>query len=357
MNTGPSADGSARSGPVSSVPLRILAVETSCDDTAVALLENGRAMAERIHSQLVHEDHGGVVPELASRGHMRVLPSLVDQVLKDAGSLQPSQIDCFAATAGPGLVGSLLVGLSWAKAAAWAAGKPFLGINHLAAHLFVHYGSGRQVEFPAVALLVSGGHTCLFGMSSWEDIRLLGSTRDDAAGEAFDKTAKVMGLGYPGGAKLDSAAEQGDPGSVALPSPMSDPADPEFSFSGLKTAAKMAWENGADLHGLAASFRSTVVELLVSKLMYQCSGTGARSVLAAGGVSANRLLRKRLQEEASRAGTMLFLPDLAHTMDNALMVGRAAFAVLRRDPSASSPLTCNAFARWTGTSLSPLGCQ
>ncbi|OPL19662.1 MAG: hypothetical protein AVO35_01435 [Candidatus Aegiribacteria sp. MLS_C] len=357
MRKGPGSCSSSGSGPGYSEPLRILAVETSCDDTAVALLEDGRAAAERIHSQLVHVDHGGVVPELASRGHMKVLPSLVDQVLMEAGSIHPSMIDCFAATAGPGLVGSLLVGLSWAKAAAWASGKSFLGINHLAAHLYVHYGTGSEVEFPAVALLASGGHTCLFGMASWEEIVLLGSTRDDAAGEAFDKTAKVMGLGYPGGARLDSAAERGDPGSIRLPSPLSDPSDPEFSFSGLKTAAKLAWEGGADLHDLAASFRETIVGILVSKLMYQCSHSGARSVLAAGGVTANSLLRSRLEGEASRAGVRLFLPDLKHTMDNALMVGRAALAVLRRDPSAASPLTCNAFARWSGTSLSPLGCQ
>lgn len=336
---------------------RILAVETSCDDTAVALLEGGSAIAERIHSQEVHRPHGGVVPELASRAHMKVLPSLVEQVMAEGGVTSPSEIDCFAATAGPGLVGSLLVGLSWAKAAAWASGRPFLGINHLAAHLFVHYGTSREVEFPAVALLVSGGHTSLFSMSSWDEIVLLGSTRDDAAGEAFDKTAKVMGLGYPGGARLDEAANDGDPEGVDLPSPMPDPANPEFSFSGLKTAAKLAWESGARPNDLAASFRRTVVELLVSKLMYQCTESGARSVLAAGGVTANSLLRSRLREESSRAGVDLFLPDREHAMDNALMVGRAALAVLRRDPAASSPLSCNAFARWSGSRLSPLSCQ
>jgi N6-L-threonylcarbamoyladenine synthase len=337
--------------------LRILAVETSCDDTAVALLDGCSAIAERVHSQTVHGEHGGVVPELASRSHMKVLPSMVDDVLAAGGMRDAGGVDVFAATAGPGLVGSLLVGLSWTKAAAWSLGKPFLGINHLAAHLFIHYGASRTVLFPAAALLVSGGHTCLFRMGSWGDITLIGSTRDDAAGESFDKTAKLTGLGYPGGAQLDLAADKGDPGAVSLPSPMSDPSVPDFSFSGLKTAAKLAWEAGADLNDLAASFRRTVVDLLVSKLFYQCEILGARSVLAAGGVTANSLLRRVLEEEAMKHGVRLFIPDMEHAMDNALMVGRAAAAVLDADPSAASPLSCNAFARWSGSSLTPLCCH
>jgi N6-L-threonylcarbamoyladenine synthase len=334
--------------------MKILSIETSCDDTAVALMDGIRASAERVHSQLIHAEHGGVVPELASRDHMRILPMLVEQVLEDAGIDHPDELDAFAATAGPGLVGSLLVGLSWAKAAAWASGKPFLGINHLAAHIFIHYGSG--VDFPAVALLVSGGHTSLFHMGSWHDIRLLGSTRDDAAGEAFDKTAKLAGLGYPGGAQLDLAAEDGDPDAVRLPSPMADPSIPEFSFSGLKTAAKLAWESGAGLNDLAASFRKTVVDVLTSKLMYQCRTLGARSILAAGGVTANSLLRRELKERASALDLRLFLPDRKHATDNAVMVGRAATAVLDANPDVCSPLSCNAFARWSGDLLTPVSC-
>jgi len=334
--------------------LRILAVETSCDDTAVALLDGCSAIAERIYSQEIHSEHGGVVPELASRSHMEILPGLVREVLL-AGELEGfDKIDVFAATAGPGLTGSLLVGLSWAKAAALASRKCFLGINHLAAHLFVHYGGDRSVVFPAAALLVSGGHTSLFRMNSWTDIMLLGSTRDDAAGEALDKTAKLTGLGYPGGAALDLAAEDGDPDKIFLPSPMSDPSLPEFSFSGLKTAAKLLWEQGADLGDLAASFRKTVVNILVSKLMYQSDVLGVKSVLAAGGVTANSLLRKVLRERCSSKGLNLFLPDRSHATDNALMVGRAAAAILDNNPDASSPLSCNAFARWSGSNLSPL---
>ncbi len=333
----------------------ILAVETSCDDTAVALLEGCRAIAERVHSQEVHSNHGGVVPELASRNHMKILPGLVNDVLLAGGMDSLEGIDVLAATAGPGLTGSLLVGLAWSKAAAWAAGKRFLGINHLAAHLYIHYGQEHQVVFPAVALLVSGGHTSLFRMNSWQEILLLGSTRDDAAGEAFDKTAKLTGLGYPGGAALDIAADKGNPGRYPLPSPMADPSLPEFSFSGLKTAVKLLWEKGADRSDLAASFRRIVVDLLISKLMYQCEVLGAKSVLSAGGVTANSLLRKVLRKECSARNLELFLPDKEHSTDNALMVGRAAAAILDRNPGAFSPLSCNAFARWSGRSLSPIG--
>ncbi len=293
--------------------MRILAVETSCDDTAVALLEGCSAIAERVYSQEVHSKHGGVVPELASRSHMKILPGLVSDVLLAGGMDSLERIDVFAATAGPGLIGSLLVGLAWSKAAAWAAGKRFLGINHLAAHLYIHYGQKRQVPFPAVALLVSGGHTSLFRMSSWQEILLLGSTRDDAAGEAFDKTAKLAGLGYPGGAALDIAADSGNPENCSLPSPMADPSLAEFSFSGLKTAAKLLWEEGVDLNDLAASFRKTVVDILVSKLMYQCKELGAKSVLAAGGVTANSLLRKVLRQECTARKLELFLPDREHS--------------------------------------------
>ena len=336
--------------------MRILAVETSCDDTAVALLDGCRAIAERIYRQEIHSKHGGIVPELASRMHMQILPGLVEEVLLAGGVKSFEEIDAFAATTGPGLTGSLLVGLAWTKAAAWASGKPFLGINHLAAHLYINYGGKRQVVFPAAALLVSGGHTSLFRMNSWEDILLLGSTRDDAAGEAFDKTAKLAGLGYPGGAALDLAADRGDPEKVSLPSPIADPSIPEFSFSGLKTAAKLLWEKGTDRNDLAASFRKTVTNLLVSKLMYQCEKHKMKSVIAAGGVTANSLLRRILREECSEKNLNLFLPDREHATDNALMVGRAAAAILEKDPAASSPLSCNAFARWSGKTLSPIGC-
>lgn len=329
----------------------IFAVETSCDDSAVAVLEDSRVIAELVHSQSIHAKHGGVVPETASRQHLDILPQLANRCLQEAGLASYSDIDVFAATAGPGLVGALLVGLSFTKALAWSLQRPFLGINHLAAHLHTHFTGSDSVDFPAVALLVSGGHTCLLKMNSWYDIRLLGSTRDDAAGEAFDKTAKLIGLGYPGGDAVDKAAANGNAGNIRLPSPLADPALPEFSFSGLKTAVRLVWEKGADIDDLCASFRKTVVDILVSKLLYQAKLTGAGTILAAGGVSANSLLRSELTKVASENNITLHLPPLKYTTDNAVMVGRAASAWHKQYPDINSSLSCNAFPRWTGTEL------
>ncbi len=333
--------------------MRLLAVETSCDDSAAAVLSgSGESLAELVSTQTDHIKHGGVVPEIASRLHLTVLPNLIREVLEKSGT-SLNDIDAFAATAGPGLTGSLLVGLSWTKAAAFALGRPFLGINHLAAHLHIHWGTG--VEFPAVALLVSGGHTMILHMTSWTSCTLLGSTRDDAAGEAFDKTAKLMGLGYPGGRIIDEYAERGNPLAVTLPSPMKSRKTAEFSFSGLKTAVRLQWESGnVSREDLAASFRKTVCDLLVSKTMYQAQNLKAVSVLVAGGVSANILLRNNLETECTRRRLKLHLPPLEHTMDNAVMVGRAALSALQSDPDASSSLSCNTFPRWHGSTLTPL---
>jgi len=333
--------------------LRILAVETSCDDSAVALLEGGSVAWEAVADQPVHAEFGGVVPEIASRLHLSTLPRMISSLMASA-CITIRDVDVFAATAGPGLTGSLLVGLSWAKAAAWASGRPFLGINHLSAHLHIHYGTGREVVFPAAALLVSGGHTSLFQMGGWNDCRLLGSTRDDAAGEAFDKIAKLMDLEYPGGLVVDRIARRGDPFSVDLPSPMRDPSLPEFSFSGLKTAVRLKWEKGADSSDMAASFQRVVVDLLVSKLMYQAERMNAASVLLAGGVSANSELRKKMRVICSNRGLNLFLPEKKYATDNAVMVARAATAVLNRNPDASTPVSCNVFSTWKGEVLEPL---
>lgn len=333
----------------------LLAVETSCDDSAVAVLdENGTALAELVSTQMVHGEHGGVVPEIASRLHMKILPELIREVL-DKSRTSLDDIDVFAATAGPGLTGSLLVGLSWTKAVAFARRKPFLGINHLSAHLHIHHSS--HVEFPAVALLVSGGHTMIFHMPSWSECFLLGTTRDDAAGEAFDKTAKLMGLGYPGGGIIDQLAENGNASAVSLPSPLGSKRVPEFSFSGLKTAVRLVWEAGdVSREDLSASFRKTVCNLLVSKTVYQAGRLGAKSILVAGGVSANSLLRLSFQYECDKRGMKLLLPPIEHTMDNAVMVGRAALSALEIDPEARSLSSCNTFARWHGEKLSPLSC-
>jgi N6-L-threonylcarbamoyladenine synthase len=331
----------------------ILAVETSCDDSAAALVSvEGAVLAQEVFTQ--PSQSGGVVPEIASRLHMKVLPEMVAGIMEETGCTL-EDVTHFAATAGPGLVGSLLVGLSYAKALAFSSGKPFLGINHLAAHLHIHYRSNCEGVFPAVALLASGGHTALFHMLDWNDCRLLGCTRDDAAGEAFDKTAKLMGLGFPGGKALDLLAERGDPGAVNLPSPMGGPGSPEFSFSGLKTAARLAWETGRySPEDMAASFRARVCGLLVKKTIHQGRKLRASSVIAAGGVTANSMLRSMLGKEASAAGIRLLLPEMRHTTDNAVMVARAAQAELDTDPGACSTIGCNAFARWKGGRLTRL---
>jgi len=330
--------------------LPILAVETSCDDSAVALLEGTRVLSERIRSQDEHASHGGVVPEIASRLHMSVLPGLVREALEDAG-MPLESVGTIAATAGPGLAGSLLVGLSWAKAAAFSLRRRFIAVNHLAAHLFVHYDQENQVAFPAAALVASGGHTSLFLMDSWSSIRFLGGTRDDAAGEAYDKTAKLLGLGYPGGARIDRLAPDGDPGAVPLPLPLPDRRLPEFSFSGLKTAVRMQWERGAKVEDIAASFNSVVAGLLSGKLMYQARRHRVRTVLAAGGVAANSELRRSLESGCRVSGMDLRLPQAGWATDNGVMVGRAAAAILDMDPAAEAPLSCNAFARWSGELL------
>lgn len=330
----------------------VLAVETSCDDTAAALLDGPDVLSERVSRQTVHDGLGGVVPELASRMHLEVLPGMVDSIVSEAGTTLAG-VDTFAASAGPGLVGALLVGLSWAKAAAFAAGARFLAINHIASHLMVLW-PGEDVRFPAVALIASGGHTALFLMRSWMDAELLGATRDDAAGEAFDKTAKMIGLGYPGGAALDRLADSGDPRAVRLPVPLGDPGIPEFSFSGLKTAVRLEWERGAAAEDIAASFRSVVAGTLAAKTLEQASAHGALTVMAAGGVSANSSLRAALADGCGSSGRRLLLPEPGLATDNAVMVGRAAAAVLHHDPDARSSMSANAFARMSGRRLHPL---
>jgi N6-L-threonylcarbamoyladenine synthase len=307
--------------------LIVLAVETSCDETAVALLRgHGGVLAHRIASQAdIHARYGGVVPEVASRNHLAALPGLLRAALDEAG-LEIPGIGAFAATTGPGLAAALLVGAAAAKGLALGAGRPFLAVNHLEGHLLSPFFGEAEIP-PHVALIVSGGHTLIFDVAGHGDYRLLGRTRDDAAGEAFDKVAKLLGLPYPGGAEIDRLARVGDPARFEFPRSMGGSGDLDFSFSGLKTAVRYFLERGvpdAALPDVCASFQEAVVDVLTAKILRAAEQTGRRIVSVSGGVSSNARLATRLAAECAARGLTLRLADPALRTDNALMIAYAA---------------------------------
>ncbi len=306
----------------------ILAFETSCDETAVAVVRGTVALSNVLSSQVdLHARFGGVVPEVAARAHVESIRSLTHQALNEAG-VHPADLDGVAATAGPGLVGALLVGHSFAKATAWARQLPFVGIDHMEGHLMAPRLQYEDFEPPAIALLASGGHSQIVHVRSWGDYETLGQTIDDAAGEAFDKLARVMGLGFPGGPAIDAASEGGDPKAVQLPRALPD-RPYHFSFSGLKTSAANFIKKAQDadelpsLADVAASIQEAIVDVLVDKTFNAVDETGAGVVGGGGGVLANRRLRHRFAEEADKRGIMLALPDPILCTDNAAMIGVA----------------------------------
>lgn len=308
--------------------MKILGIESSCDETGVALYDTDAGLvAQRLHSQIdLHAAYGGVVPELASRDHIRRLPVLVRETLAEAGC-RPQDVDGIAYTAGPGLAGALLVGASFAEAMALALGVPALPVHHLEGHLLSPLLSATPPDFPFVALLVSGGHTQLMEVTGVGEYRLLGETVDDAAGEAFDKTAKRLGLGYPGGPQLAALAERGRAGRFRLPRPMLRSADLDFSFSGLKTAvlnvvSSPGWQDG-DAADLAADFQQAVVDVLSVKAMRALAETGLKQLVVAGGVGANLQLRAQLDAQARRKGAKVYYPEPALCTDNGAMIAFA----------------------------------
>jgi N6-L-threonylcarbamoyladenine synthase len=312
----------------------ILGIETSCDETGVALYDRqaGRLLAHAVHSQVaMHEVYGGVVPELASRDHIRRLVPLTRHVFQGAKRAIP-ELGGIGYTEGPGLAGALLVGASFAHALAFSRGIPALGIHHLEGHLLSPLLSARPPQFPFVALLVSGGHTQLMRVQAVGRYTLLGETQDDAAGEAFDKTAKLLGLGYPGGPALSALAEQGMPGRYRLPRPMIASDDLEFSFSGLKTAVLMTLKkekpNPADL---ARAFVDAVVDVLVAKCVRALEASRLHSLVVAGGVGANKQLRAALDAEAARLDFEVFYPEPELCTDNGAMIAFAAASRLNED--------------------------
>jgi N6-L-threonylcarbamoyladenine synthase len=308
----------------------ILGIETSCDDTGVALYDSraGKLVAHAVHSQAaMHEVYGGVVPELASRDHIRRLVPLTRKVLGDSAK----GIDGIGYTEGPGLAGALLVGASFAHALALSLGVPAVGIHHLEGHLLSPLLSTRRPEFPFLALLVSGGHTQLMRVDGVGRYALLGDTQDDAAGEAFDKTAQLLGLGYPGGPALSKLAERGKPGRYRLPRPMIA-SGLDFSFSGLKTAVATLMKNeNPDPADLARAFVDAIVEVLVAKCARALETTGLTRLVVAGGVGANRQLRAALDAEAARRGFDVFYPEPELCTDNGAMIAFAAALRLDQD--------------------------
>ena len=321
----------------------VLGVESSCDETGLALYDTERGLlAHALHSQVaMHEEYGGVVPELASRDHVKRAIPLLEKILFDSG-LSLSAIDAIAYTQGPGLAGALLVGASIANGLALSLGKSVLGIHHLEGHLLSPMLSKNAPEFPFIALLVSGGHTQLMRVDDVGEYTLLGETLDDAAGEAFDKSAKLLGLGYPGGPAISRLAEHGDPGVYALPRPMLHSKNLDFSFSGLKTAVLTLVKNHPgelnenDKANIARSFVEAIVDVLVAKCQTALKETKLKRLVIAGGVGANAQLRAALNSAASKKHFQVFYPELELCTDNGAMIAFAGALRLQRNPNAAS---------------------
>jgi N6-L-threonylcarbamoyladenine synthase len=340
----------------------VLGIESSCDETGVALVEARDGMpcllAHALHSQIdMHQAYGGVVPELASRDHIRRVLPLAEQVLGQAARTL-AQVDTVAYTRGPGLAGALLVGAGVACALGAALGRPVLGVHHLEGHLLSPFLGADPPAFPFVALLVSGGHTQLMRVEGVGRYELLGETIDDAAGEAFDKSAKLMGLGYPGGPALSRLAQQGDAAAFKLPRPLLHSGNLDFSFAGLKTAVltqakKLGPELDARKADLAASTQAAIVEVLVKKSLAALKATGLRRIVVAGGVGANSLLRAQLNEACAKQGVRVHYPELHLCTDNGAMIAMAA--AMRLQAGVQTATTAYAFdvkPRWA---LSELG--
>ena len=325
--------------------LIVLGIETSCDETAAAVVEDGRKVCSSIISSQVdlHRKFGGVVPEVACRAHLELLPPVIEECLH-AGKISFSDIDGVAVTAGPGLVGALLVGISIAKALSFSLKKPLAAINHIEAHLYANF-IDNEPELPAVGLVVSGGHSDLIYVRNVGDYEILGRTRDDAAGEAFDKVAKMLGLGYPGGPAIDKIAPRGNPEKIAFPRPYL-PKSFDFSFSGLKTAVlyHIRKYGGNNVEDIAAGFQAAVIDVLVRKAIAAAETKGVGTILLAGGVARNTALRERMETETASLGLSLYCPSPTLCTDNAVMIAGLGF--IKLNGGERSPLSLNASSNW-----------
>ena len=310
----------------------ILAIESSCDETAAAVVKNGReVLSNVINTQIaIHTEYGGVVPEIASRKHIENINPVIRKALEDAG-VTLDDIDAIGVTYGPGLVGALLVGVAEAKAIAFAKNKPLVGVHHIEGHISANYVENKELEPPFVALVVSGGHTHLVKVNDYGEYEIVGRTRDDAAGEAFDKVARAIGLGYPGGPKIDKLAKEGNPDAIEFPRAHVDDAPYDFSFSGIKSAV-LNYINSANMQGreinradVAASFQKAVVDALVSRAVRLAKECGMDKLAIAGGVASNSALRAVIQEECTKNNIRFYSPSPILCTDNAAMIGAAAY--------------------------------
>lgn len=310
----------------------ILAIESSCDETAAAVVKNGReVLSNVINTQIaIHTEYGGVVPEIASRKHIENINPVIKKALEDAG-VTLDDIDAIGVTYGPGLVGALLVGVAEAKAIAFAKNKPLVGVHHIEGHISANYVENKELEPPFVALVVSGGHTHLVKVNDYGEYEIVGRTRDDAAGEAFDKVARAIGLGYPGGPKIDKLAKEGNPDAIEFPRAHVDDAPYDFSFSGIKSAV-LNYINSANMQGkeinhadVAASFQKAVVDALVSRAVRLARECGMDKLAIAGGVASNSALRAAIQEACAKNNIGFYSPSPILCTDNAAMIGAAAY--------------------------------
>ena len=325
---------------------RLLGIETSCDDTATAVVEDGRRVLASVstNQDAFHAKFGGIVPEIASRRHVALLSAAVEDALERAGT-ELAAIDGIAVTRGPGLIGSLVVGVAAAKALAFATGKPLYGVNHLHGHIFAAFlDTPAEPPYPFLALLVSGGHSQLVAVESATSMTIVGRTRDDAAGEAYDKTARLLGLGFPGGPQIDRLARDGDATRVAFPRHRAPAGSLDMSFSGLKTAVRYYVESpeGAATRSedVAASFQAAVIDVLIARVQAACEARAYNAIVLSGGVAANSALQQRLREWADAHGITACIPPPKYCTDNAAMI--AAAAAYQREAVAVDPLTLSA---------------
>lgn len=315
----------------------ILAIETSCDETAAAVVRNGREVLSNIISSQIdlHTLYGGVVPEIASRKHIEKINQVAGEALREAGR-KLSDMDAIAVTYGPGLVGALLVGVSAAKAISFASGIPLIGVHNIEGHISANYIENKELEPPFVCLVVSGGHSHLVVVRDYGEYEILGRTRDDAAGEAFDKVARAIGLGYPGGPKIDKVSKEGNPEAISFPRAKVGDSDYDFSFSGLKSAV-LNYLNSCEMKGIAicqadvaASFQKAVVDVLVEHSIHAVAETGMKKFAIAGGVASNSALRSALEKECQKQGITFYHPSPILCTDNAAMIGAAAYYEFQR---------------------------